>query len=92
MPKGDTSQLRVGTVDLGSGINVESLVVCVVAKGGACINQDNNIPGLIAEKHGVTSVLLGSALSDPMAEVVVRIQDLAGNETEVRRSLNWLLK
>ena len=92
MPKGDTSQLRVGTVDLGSGINVESLVVCVVAKGGACINQDNNIPGLTAEKHGVTSVLLGSALSDPMAEVVVRIQDLAGNETEVRRSLNWLLK
>lgn len=89
MPQNNTSELRIGTVDLGSGINVNSLVVCVVKRWEACIAGTNNIPGVIAEKHGVTTVLLGAPL-DPDYEVVARVQDIAKNETEVRRSFNWL--
>ncbi|SEN65805.1 hypothetical protein, partial [Nitrosomonas marina] len=77
---------RVGTVDLGSGINPNSLVVCVLGAGGSC----NNLAGT-AEKHGVTVVNLGAALSDPDTEIYARVQDMAGNTTEVYRTVDWFL-
>ncbi|MCB1949270.1 Ig-like domain-containing protein, partial [Nitrosomonas sp.] len=83
---GSVSQLRVGTVDLGSGINPGSLVVCILGASGGC----SNLAGT-AEPHGVTVVNLGAALSDPDTEIYARVEDMAGNVTEVYRSVDWFL-
>ena len=83
---GSVSQLHVGTVDLGSGIDPNSLMVCVLGTDGSC----NNLAGS-AEKHGVTVVSLGGALSDPDVEIYARVSDMAGNMTEVYRSVSWFL-
>ncbi|MDR4518177.1 MAG: Ig-like domain-containing protein [Nitrosomonas sp.] len=83
---GGVSRLHVGTVDLGSGINPNSLMVCILGTDGSC----NNLAGA-AEKHGVTVVDLGGALSDPDVEIYARVSDLAGNTTEVYRSVSWFL-
>ena len=83
---GSLSQLRVGTIDLGSGIDPSSLWVCVRGSDGSC----NNLAGA-AEKHGVTIVNLGGSLSDPNTEIYARVYDMAGNKTEVFRSVRWFL-
>ncbi|MDR4653350.1 MAG: Ig-like domain-containing protein, partial [Nitrosomonas sp.] len=83
---GSLSQLRVGTVDLGSGIDPGSLRVCVLGSDGACSNRAG-----AAEKHGVTLVDLGASLSDPNTEIYASVRDLAGNTTEVYRSVGWFL-
>ncbi|MCP5252083.1 MAG: hypothetical protein H6939_10290 [Burkholderiales bacterium] len=83
---GSLSQLRVGTVDLGSGIDPGSLRVCVRGSDGACSNRAG-----AAEKHGVTLVDLGASLSDPNTEIYASVRDLAGNTTEVYRSVGWFL-
>ncbi|MCB1719902.1 MAG: hypothetical protein KDK05_32670, partial [Candidatus Competibacteraceae bacterium] len=83
---GSVSQLRVGTVDLGSGINPGSLIVCILGTSGGC----SNLAGT-AEPHGVTVVNLGAALSDPDTEIYARVEDMAGNVTEVYRSVDWFL-
>ncbi|MDC8444745.1 MAG: Ig-like domain-containing protein, partial [Nitrosomonas sp.] len=83
---GSVSQLRVGTVDLGSGIDPGSLRVCVRGSDGSCSNRAGT-----AEKHGVTLVDLGTSLSDPNTEIYASVRDLAGNTTEVFRSVGWFL-
>jgi hypothetical protein len=83
---GSVSQLRVGTVDLGSGIDPGSLWVCARGSDGSCSNRAG-----AAEKHGVTLVDLGSSLSDPNTEIYARVRDLAGNTTEVYRSVGYLV-
>ncbi|HET6585433.1 MAG TPA: hypothetical protein VFG69_18370, partial [Nannocystaceae bacterium] len=80
--------LRVGTVDIPSGIDVDSLVVCIVDDAGTCTT-------MLAEggamPHDVLEIPLGSPLSDHDVEVLARVRDVAGNETEVRRTVRWLL-
>jgi hypothetical protein len=39
----------------------------------------------------VLDIPLATALDDPDVEVLARIRDVAGNETEVRRTVRWLL-
>lgn len=79
--------LHVGTVDLGEGVDVGSLELCVL-EGDACAT-DLSVP---ADAHGVVRVTLDAPLSDPEVEVRARVSDLAGNETIVRRTVAWLLR
>ena len=80
------THLRVGTVDVPSGIDVDSLLVCVLDASGECTT-------MLAEggamAHDVLEIPV--SLSDPEVEVLARVRDLAGNETEVRRTVRWLL-
>jgi hypothetical protein len=84
---GAVAELRVGTVDVGSGIDTATLEVCVIGTSGAC--EANLAPA--ASPHGVVPIVLETALSDSELEVLARVRDLAGNETEVRRTIPWLL-
>ena len=80
--------LRVGTVDIPSGIDVASLEVCIVDDAGVCammLAEGGAMP------HDVLEIALDTALSDPEVEVLARVRDMAGNETEVRRTVRWLL-
>jgi len=74
-------------VDLGAGIDVESLEVCILA-GDDCATDFSRS----AEPHGVVRVELDAPLADPDAEVRVAVEDLAGNRTELRRTVRWLLR
>jgi len=81
----DGVELRIGTVDIGSGIDRASLEVCVAPE-----SQDfcaNNLAGP-AKKHGVTLVSLGNI--DPETEILARVKDITGNETVVRQTMSWL--
>lgn len=78
--------LRVGSVDIPSGIDPDSLVVCIVDDTGACatmLAEGGALP------HDVLEIEV--ALDDPDDEVLARVRDVAGNETEVRRTVRWLL-
>ena len=82
------STLHVGTVDVASGIRAESLEVCVAGRDGRC--GPNLAPR--AEPHGVVAIQLFPVLSDPDLEIRARVRDQAGNLTEERRTVRWLLE
>lgn len=86
---GDTvTHLRVGTVDIPSGIDAASLLVCITDASGACTTM---LAEGGAAEHDVLEIPVDGGLSDPEIEVLARVRDLAGNETEVRRTVRWLL-
>lgn len=79
--------LRIGTADLGSGIDKGSLELCVLDDSGACPSPVK----LEAEPHGVVTFTPATPLVNPDTEVRVRVLDLEGNETIVQRTVRWLL-
>lgn len=83
---GNVNELLVGTNDLGSGINPSSLVVCILAANGSCKNLAKG-----AKMHGIISIKLKKILSNPDTEILARVSDKSGNQTEVRRTLDYLL-
>lgn len=80
------SRLRLGSVDLGRGIDPTSLHVCVVQADGACVNLAS-----AAAMHGVVEIDLGEVIHDPNALLRASISDLAGNQTVVEHTVAWLL-
>lgn len=84
--EGGVHSLHVGTVDLGSGIDVTSLEVCVLDGAGACADLAGD-----ASPAGIVTIALASALTDAEVEVQARVRDVAGNETVLRRTVGWLL-
>ena len=82
---GAVGRVHVGTVDVGTGIDPATLEVCVLS-GDTC---GPDLAG-DADPAGVVTVNLGAPLDDPSAEIRVRVQDLAGNATELRRTVSWL--
>lgn len=76
------TSLKVGTVDIGSGIDPNSLIVCVLGSNGSC----TNIAGP-AETHGITTVPV--SLSEPSKEIYTSVRDFYGNETEVQRTVGF---
>jgi len=77
----DPSRLLVGTVDVGVGIDPDSLEVCSVAASGSC----TTIAAPAAALAGVVEVPLSTSGSD--LELRIRVRDRAGNETVVQRVL-----
>ena len=84
---GAVTELRVGTVDLGSGIAPDSLKVCLVDGNGSCGKE---LAGK-AKMHGILEVPLDSAISDKEQVVLARVSDKEGNLTELRRTIGYLL-
>lgn len=80
-------ELRVGTVDIGSGIDPSTLVVCIVDAQGEC--GPNLAPA--AAPHGVVNIPLASPLTDLDVEVRATVRDLEGLETIVQRTVAWLI-
>ena len=85
--KSRVTQLRVGTVDLGSGIAKDSLLVCLLNASGEC----EATLATQAEMHDVLTLPLAIPLSDTGREVLARVADAEGNVTEVRRTVGYLL-
>lgn len=76
--------LRVGTVDVGEGIERSSLSVCLLSTLGACDVLD--APD--AAPAGTVSVEIPS--SDVEQEVRIEVADRAGNVTVVQRTIGTL--
>jgi hypothetical protein len=82
------TELRVGTVDIGSGIDPASLAVCVLAAGTRDCETELTAT---AHMHGVTAITLDAPLTDLDREVLARVADVAGNVTEAVHTVRWLL-
>lgn len=80
--------LRIGTADATSGIDVRSLEVCVLNNQGACAES----AGPMAEPAGITTAMLSSPITNPDTEIRCRVKDRAGNQTELRWTVGWLLE
>lgn len=80
--------LTIGMVDVPSGIDTRSLEVCVAPPGADC--GSNLVRAGVP--HGVVTVTLAASAVQPDAEVRARVSDRAGNGTEARRTISWLLR
>ncbi len=80
--------IGIGTADIGDGIDPDSLSACVIPKPGEACGP--NLAGK-AELAGVATVALASPLSNPDAEVWVTVKDRAGNMSEGRYTVRFLL-
>ncbi|MEP7041936.1 MAG: hypothetical protein ABI843_02670 [Dokdonella sp.] len=78
--------VHVGMVDVPSGIDVQSLRVCLVDNGGTC-GVDLAGSGVM---QGIVDVSFATPLTTPTQEIEVRVADLAGNETVLRRTVQGL--
>ncbi|UXI70530.1 hypothetical protein [Tahibacter amnicola] len=79
--------VRVGMVDVPTGIDPASLRVCIADGNGVC--GPNLATGGV--NHGVVTVPFANALTTPLQEIEVRVLDRAGNETIIRRTVQSLL-
>lgn len=86
---GAVAALRVGTLDVPSGIDPASLEVCVLdgASDGGC---GPNL-ATAAAMHDAIELALSTPLRDPEQQVRARVRDRAGNETVVQYTVRWLL-
>lgn len=84
----EITQLLIGTVDLGAGINPASLNVCLVS-GGTC---GSNLAGT-AEMHGIATITLGTAISDPGQVIRATVSDTASpvNTTQIEYTAGYLM-
>ncbi|VAW42191.1 hypothetical protein MNBD_GAMMA01-1589 [hydrothermal vent metagenome] len=78
---------QVGTVDIGSGINVASLVVCVLDSNDTCLSN----LATTAQMSGITTIPLTTVLDDPNTKLYASVEDLTGNITEVHRTIKWFI-
>ena len=79
--------LRVGTVDVPSGIDAGSLHVCVLDDAGACATDLSTA----AVPHGVTVIPLPAPLAEPDIEVRAEVSDLQGNGSSLTRTVGFFL-
>ncbi len=84
---GAVVRLHVGTTDVGSGVDVGSLEVCVVDLGGGC--GGNLAPA--AAPHGIVTIELDGPWADVDMEVRATVRDLAGQSAELQYSIGWFL-
>lgn len=77
--------LYVGMTDAPSGIDPESLEVCVLDAAGACAKP----LAVTAVPNGVATIKLEQPMTD--GELRARVKDLAGNETVVEKTVRRLL-
>jgi hypothetical protein len=79
--------LHLGTVDLGSGIDVNSLIVCELDASDNCLTN----LATVAQLHGVTHVTLNTPIVNPNSKIFASIKDTTGNITTVTRNVSWFL-
>jgi hypothetical protein len=84
---GNLIEFKVGTVDLGSGVDVSSLIVCELDTDGNCLS---NLAG-VAEMQGIVTIILTTAMNNPNTQIFASVSDLSGNKTEIRRNVAWFL-
>jgi hypothetical protein len=86
--EGAVRTLYVGTGDVSSGVDPTSLEVCIM-KGAGC--SPNLAPQ--AAPHGVVTIALPEPLGEAAGglEIRARVRDRAGNSTELKYTVRWLL-
>ncbi len=83
----EVTELQVGTIDLGSGIDVSSLIVCELDVNDNCLS---NLAGT-ANSQGIVTVSLNVPFSNSNTKIFASVQDVTGNITEVNRTIAWFL-
>lgn len=84
---GGVRQLRVGTADVGSGIDLASLRVCVAVNGMPPCGP--NLAGR-ANPAGVISITLATPLVNGRDEVWAEVSDLEGNKTTSQLTVSFM--
>jgi len=82
---GNITQLNIGTVDVGGGIDTGTLNVCL-RNGATCTNI-----APAAQSHGITNIVLGSAITDMTQVVEASVSDMQGNTTQISRVAQFLV-
>ncbi|WP_299074973.1 PKD domain-containing protein [uncultured Paraglaciecola sp.] len=86
VPSTDTiSELVIGTVDLGTGIDVSTLNVCL-RNGGTCTNIAPS-----AQLHGITTISIGSNITDMNQVIEASVSDVQGNTTTLIHTAQFLV-
>lgn len=85
----EITQLLIGTVDLGYGINTNSLNVCLVT-GSSC---GSNLAG-VAQSHGITTINLATPISNPNQIIRATVSDsaLPANTTQIEYTAAFLMQ
>jgi hypothetical protein len=86
---GQAVALHVGTADVLSGIDPDSLEVCLASSAEASCSHRLTVR---AEPAGVAAVALRDRTVDLRTEVRASVRDRSGNRTEVRHTVEWLLR
>lgn len=81
----EITALNIGTVDIGDGIDVNTLNVCL-RSGPTCANLATT-----AALHGITTINLTPAVSDPDQIIEASVNDMAGNNTTVINTAGFLI-
>lgn len=83
------TQLLIGTVDHGAGINTASLNVCLVS-GASC---GSNLAST-AQQHGITTIDLGTPISDADQIIRATVSDSAtiANTTQIELTAGYLIQ
>ncbi|SEN72910.1 hypothetical protein, partial [Nitrosomonas marina] len=82
----EITHIIIGTVDLGSGIDPNSLNVCLMS-GASC---GANLAGP-ASMNGITSITLGTPISDPNQVIRATVSDVATNSRTVEFTAGYLM-
>ncbi|SEN69394.1 hypothetical protein, partial [Nitrosomonas marina] len=82
----EITHIIIGTVDLGSGIDPNSLNVCLMS-GASC---GANLAGS-ASMNGIVSITLGTPISDPNQVIRASVDDVAGNTRTVEFTAGYLM-
>ncbi len=79
------TELLVGTLDMGTGIDVGTLNVCL-RNGPTCTNIAPS-----AQLHGVTTITLGTPISDMTQVIEASVSDVQGNTMAFTRTAEFLV-
>ncbi len=77
---------RIGTTDVGSGIDPGSLVMCIYHPQRKC----QNIPRKV-DAHEIVTIALKEPIIDLRTEIEASVKDKAGNMTSVKWTAEWLI-
>jgi hypothetical protein len=81
----EVNELKIGTIDLGSGVNPLSFNLCI-DDGVTC----NNVPATITP-NTITAVNLATPITDYSNEIVASVSDIQGNTTDLRWQVSFVL-
>ncbi len=85
--EGAVTGFRIGTTDLGSGVDPDSLELCELA-GDECAGTWTPT----ADPHGVVEFPLPAPVSDQTTRFQFTVRDQAGNQRRMVRNVRWFVQ
>ena len=86
LDNGKLIRLHIGVADIPSGVKAGSLRICL-GDDRRCLPTPP-----LPDEQGIVHVTLPEPLSDRNGEILVEVEDQAGNRTRLTRDLAWLAR